>query len=106
MTPQERFEALVGELLGIEGVTPPETGRGFGSAALRTGGKIFAVLADGRLVVKLPHQRVDDLVEAGCGVRFDAGKGRPMKEWFSLDPDGELSWTALAREALAFVDTR
>jgi hypothetical protein len=25
-----------------------------------------------------------------------------MKEWFSLDPESALDWSALAREALAF----
>jgi hypothetical protein len=25
-----------------------------------------------------------------------------MKEWFSLDPDSELAWLPLAREALDF----
>ncbi|MBG0817882.1 TfoX/Sxy family protein [Planomonospora sp. ID82291] len=106
MTPDERFDAVVGELLDIGGVTPPGAGRGFGSAALRVDGKIFAMLAGGRLVVKLPRRRVDELVDAGCGVRFDGGKGRPMKEWLSLDPDDESSWPVLAREALAFVGAR
>ncbi len=30
--------------------------------------------------------RVDELTDAGHGARFDANKGTPMKEWFSLDP--------------------
>ena len=39
---------------------------------------------------------------AGHGRPFDANKGTPMKEWFNLDPDSELAWAPLAREALAF----
>ena len=35
-------------------------------------------------------------------MRFDANKGTPMKEWFSLDPESELAWLPLAREALDF----
>jgi hypothetical protein len=35
-------------------------------------------------------------------VRFDANKGTPMKEWFTLAADSDLSWSDLAREALAF----
>jgi hypothetical protein len=31
--------------------------------------------------VKLPRERVDELVEAGAGHRFDPGHGRLMKEW-------------------------
>jgi hypothetical protein len=57
-------------------------------------------------VVKLPAARVDELVGAGEGVRFDANKGVPMKQWLSLDPESRLSWHELSREALAFVAAR
>ena len=101
-SPEERFEDLVGELLGYPGVTPPSGGSGFGRSALRWEKKIFAMLVRGRLVVKLPAPRVDALVSGGDGVRFDANKGTPMKEWFSLDPESALAWPSLAREALDF----
>ena len=101
-SPPERFEDLVGELLGYPGVTPPSGGSGFGRSALRWQKKIFAMLVRGRLVVKLPAPRVDALVSGGDGVRFDANKGTPMKEWFSLDPESKLAWLPLAREALDF----
>jgi hypothetical protein len=81
---------------------PPQGGSGFGRSALRYRRKIFAMLVRGRLVVKLPRQRVDELVAAGHGERFDANKGTPMKEWLSLDPGSELAWSPLAREALDF----
>lgn len=105
-TPEDRFDDLVTELVGAPGVTPPGSSRGFGSTALRVDKKIFAMLADGRLVVKLPKARVDELVESGDGARFDAGKGTPMKEWLSLDPASTLPWLPLAREALEFVSGR
>jgi hypothetical protein len=100
--PEERFEDLVGDLLGCSGVIPPSGGSGFGRSALRWEKKIFAMLVRGRLVVKLPAPRVDALAAAGDGVRFDANKGTPMKEWFSLDPESDLAWGPLAREALDF----
>jgi hypothetical protein len=99
---EERYEDLVGELLGIPGVTPPRGGAGFGRSALRLRGKIFAMLVRGRLVLKLPAARVDALVASGDGIRFDANKGTPMKEWLSLDPESGLPWLPLAREALDF----
>jgi hypothetical protein len=102
MTPDDRFEALVAELLSVPGVTPPGAGRGFGSHALRFQNRIFAMLVRGRLVVKLPRSRVDALVEAGEGVRFDANKGTPMREWLSLSPASRVDWPALAGEALDF----
>jgi hypothetical protein len=101
--PEERFSALVDELVGTEGVTPPAPGKGFGSSAVRVHNKIFAMLVRGRLVLKLPKVRVDELVTAGEGVRFDANKGTPMKEWLSVDPASTVAWLPLAREALEFV---
>jgi hypothetical protein len=100
--PEERFEDLVGELLGCPGVTPPSGGSGFGRSALRWEKKIFAMLVRGRLVVKLPAARVDVLVADGDGLRFDANKGTPMREWLSLHPESGLPWLPLAREALDF----
>jgi hypothetical protein len=100
--PEERFEDLVGELLGCPGVVPPRGGSGFGRSALRWEKKIFVMLVRGRLVLKLPAPRVDALVSGGYGVRFDANKSTPMKEWLSLDPESGLAWLPLAREALDF----
>ena len=105
MTPEHRYEDLVDEFVGLDGVLPPQADSGFGRSALRFRRKIFAMLVRDRLVVKLPRQRVDELVAAGHGDRFDANKGTPMKEWLSLDPESDLAWLPLAREALYFVRT-
>jgi hypothetical protein len=80
--------------------TPP--GSGHARSALRFNGKIVALLRGGRLVVKLPAARVDALVGDRSGVRWDPTKRTPFKEWLSLDPQSELAWSALAREALEF----
>jgi hypothetical protein len=102
MTPEERYQDLVDEFTGAGGVTPPTGGSGFGRGALRYRRRIFAMFVRGQLVVKLPRQRVDELVADGHGERFDANKGTPMKEWFSLDPESALPWPPLAHEALDF----
>ena len=99
----ERYADLVDDLMGTEGVTAPAGGSGFGRSALRYRGKIFAMLVRGSLVVKLPAPRVSELVGAGEGLHYDANKGTPMKEWLSLDPESDLDWLTLAREALGFV---
>jgi hypothetical protein len=100
--PEIRYQDLIDDLLGCPGVTPPPGGSGFGRAAVRFRRKIFVMFVRGRLVLKLPAARVDDLVAAGDGVRFDANKGTPMREWLSLDPESGLPWLPLAREALGF----
>jgi hypothetical protein len=102
MTPEQRYQDLVEEFEAVDGVEPPSGGSGFGRGALRYRRAIFAMFVRGRLVLKLPRPRVDELVAGGEGERFDANKGTPMKEWLSLDPDSELSWPGLAREALDF----
>jgi hypothetical protein len=100
---EKRFEDLVDEFTGQAGITPPGTTGGFGRSALRVHGRIFAMFVRGQLVVKLPKTRVDELVDSGHGVRFDANKGTPMKEWLALAADSPQPWPALAKEALGFV---
>jgi hypothetical protein len=78
-------------------------GKGFGSGALKVGGKIFALVSSkGLFVVKLPKARVTELVQHGRGQYFDPGKGKLMKEWLVLTgtPRSRL---ALAKEAHRFV---
>jgi hypothetical protein len=102
--PDPRYEDLIDELMGEPGITPPH-GRGFGRSAVRFNGKIFAMFVRGRLVLKLPADRVDEMIAAGHGIRFDANKGTPMREWLSLDPASDEPWLPLAREALSFART-
>lgn len=100
--PEDRYEDLAVELAGLAEVTLPQAKSGFGRTAIRFQNKIFVMLVRGRLVLKLPAERVDMLVAAGDGVCFDANKGTPMREWLSLDPGSGQSWLLLAREALDF----
>jgi hypothetical protein len=97
-----RYLDLVDDLMGIDGVTPPPGGSGFGRGSLKYRGKIFAMLVRGSLVVKLPADRVTALIAAREGVAFDANKGIPMREWFSLAPCSGLDWLSLATEALEY----
>jgi hypothetical protein len=96
------FEALCEEYAGVSGVTVPEGGSGFGSNAIKINKSIFAMLVNDRLVVKLPAARVTELISSGDGVPFDAGKGKPMKEWVGLELDDD-SCRQLVAEAMRFV---
>lgn len=103
-TPEHLWAPIAKAQLATRGVTG---GTGFGNnEGLRISGKIFAMLVGGELVVKLPKDRVDELVDSGVATRFDAGKGRPMKEWASVPPMASRRWKALVEEARAFVDSR
>jgi len=101
-TQQSRYARLCAAFVGRPQVT--QKGNGFGSSALRVNGRIFAMLSSrSEFVVKLPRQRVNELIAADQGLAFDAGKGRPMREWVVVRPDSSPDWMVLAEEALAFV---
>jgi TfoX/Sxy family transcriptional regulator of competence genes len=100
-TPEQLWEPIARDQLAKRGVTG---GTGFGTnEGLRVSGKIFAMLVRGELVVKLPRDRVDELVDAGAARRFDAGKGRPMREWASVAASASRRWRGLVEEARTFV---
>jgi hypothetical protein len=103
--PETLFERLVARFAVDPSVTPPSASDGgkFGASGLKVHGKIFAMLSKGELVVKLPRQRVDDLIASGTGRRFDPGHGRLMKEWVTIAPRDSRYWGKLAQEALEFV---
>ncbi len=75
--------------------------RSFGSTSLKANGKIFAMLVKDHLVVKLPEERVNALIDERAGNRFD--NGRPQREWLSVASDKYEDWLALAVEAESFV---
>ena len=104
-TPEERYDAIIAALIERPCVTLA-AGMMRSSAQLRVNNKIFAMLVRDRLVVKLPKSRVDALISAGEGARFDPGHGRVMKEWLSAAMDSRTDWLALAEEALKFVGGR
>jgi hypothetical protein len=99
------FQSLCDEYAGKAGVTVPDGGGGFGSNAIKINKSIFAMLVNDQLVVKLPAARVAELIAAAEGVPFDAGKGKPMKEWVGLTTDDDTC-RELVAEAMAFVGRR
>ena len=101
MTAQALFDGVAERLLREDDRL--EKTRMMGSEGLKTNGKFFAMVSKGELVVKLPRERVDELVEAGTGHRFDPGHGRLMKEWVALEPADEEECTAYVTEARGYV---
>jgi hypothetical protein len=96
---QEIFDRAAKRLRGVE------RGKMLSAAGLRDpiAGKFFAFTTRGMLVVKLPAERVTDLIASGEGRVFDAGKGRRMREWVGLIPADETACAAYMREARKFV---
>ena len=81
--------------------------RMFGSPGLKISGKVFAFLMKGKLVLKLPKEKVNELVAAKEGKHFGhmfaPGNWRPMKEWVEVTSDDESVWLKLTQEAKEFV---
>jgi hypothetical protein len=101
VTAETQFEVAVERFSGDPRVT---SGTGFGaSPGRRVDGRIFAMLVQGQLVVKLPGSRVAELVETGVARWFDAGKGRPMREWASISLSDVRLWPRLVAEGYEFV---
>lgn len=102
MEVQQLFDAAAATLVAEGGGVQRD--RIMHSIGVRTAaGKFFAFVRDGVLVAKLPAARVAELIAAREGGPFDAGKGRPMREWVCLAPADERQCAALMREARDFV---
>jgi hypothetical protein len=99
---EQKFSKVVEALSRERGITIG-AGKGFGSGALKVDGKIFAMLASGnQFVVKVSKDRVDALVTANVGKRFEPRPGRLMKEWLVVQSK-RADWIALAKEACEVV---
>jgi hypothetical protein len=102
MRAKDRFRTIVAELSASDGVAISNK-RGFSHGGLLVHGKIFAILRRDALLLKLPETRVSNLIANGDGGVFDAGKGRPMKEWVIIPFHSSADWLRLAGEARSFV---
>lgn len=97
------FGAVVEAFASDPQVTPPGSGKGFGSRTLKVKKRIFAMMSSkAQFVVKLPSVRAAELVASARATYFDPGHGRPMKQWVVVTGGSHL-WTPLAKEARDFV---
>ena len=83
----------------------PAIGRAtmMGYPCVRLAGKFLASYDDraGCLVVKLPRERVTELVAAGDGDPF-APAGKVFREWVSIPATDRQLWQTLLAEAVEF----
>ncbi len=98
--PEPLFQPIINAFSKDKQVT---LGGRFGSVSLKCNGKVFAMLVKGKFVVKLPKERVAQLVATVGATHFDPGHGRLMKEWVAFSDNRRL-WIDLAKEARRFVE--
>jgi hypothetical protein len=67
--------------------------------------KVFAMHVGEDLVLKLPPNRVTELVKAKIASSNVVG-GHVMKEWANLPASAENKWLALAKESLDYVRSK
>jgi hypothetical protein len=97
---RDLYDALTDDLL-----YDPAIGRAtmMGHPCVRLAGRFLASYDDtaGELVVKLPRERVAQLVEQGYGDPF-APAGKVFREWVSIPTVDRALWQMLLAEAVAF----
>jgi hypothetical protein len=92
--PVDRYRELCTEQLSTPGV---ELRRTLRPDTLMIDDRMFAALMpDGRLMLTLPSERIDELVLMGDAER-QVMHGRPMREWVLLSAAAD--WSSLADEA-------
>lgn len=72
------------------------------SGELRVDGKMFAFCSMGRLIVKLPREKVSAWVTDGRGQPCVMGQ-RTMREWMTIGPERQGEWLAVAMESKRYV---
>lgn len=79
--------------------TEVEVLKGRGAQGMKKGGKMFVMFMKGDLVVKLPEQRVREVIDSGDGKPFDPGTGKPMKNRVLIRVSKKDSWIRYCEEA-------
>lgn len=98
LTPE--LAELMSAVATVPGVT---LGKALHQPGLMVGGKLFAFLWRGDLVLKLPAARIDDLIAQHGAKRMRRGEGAEMREWVVLPAARQSEWPDLVREACRFV---
>ncbi len=67
--------------------------------------KMFAMFNKGNYIVKLPKERVEEIINSKEGLPYDPGNGRIMKEWVIIQQKFTDKWIDYTSEAKEFAKT-
>lgn len=97
-------DALVLDIPGVKG------GKAFGYPAYKVNGKVFAFVGEVGIALKLPEDRVAELVEDQGAIRpFEVSDGVVWKQWVYIErknPEDYHQDLNLMEEAIAFVGSK
>ena len=84
-----------------------EEGTIMGGRCVRVSGEFLALVdfKGSGMVVKLPRDRVAELIEKGEGAPFGPA-GKVFREWVAIAAPNRRLWSKLLREGIAFVVSR
>jgi hypothetical protein len=98
MTSEELWTKIKEHFLKIEDVQKQ-------GEALKIKRKMFVFLNKENITVKLPKERVTELLESGEGLPYDPGNGKIMKEWVTIPLKDSSKWIAYVKEGMKFALT-
>lgn len=74
---------------------------GRGAQGLKVGKRMFAMFYKGDLLLVLPPERVETLINEGIGLPYDPGTGKVMRNRVLIPAAKNRFWIKLCREAAA-----
>jgi hypothetical protein len=96
---EEVFWDCAAQLFGLDGV---EESTMFGFRCLRVENQFVGMPANDQMWVKLPEDRVTELIDDGVG-EVCRPNGRRFREWVGVPDAYETLWLALLTESIDFV---
>jgi hypothetical protein len=72
---------------------------GSGAQGIKYGKKLFAMFTKGDLLIRLPPDRVSEVVASGDGLPYDPGTGKPMKKMVLIPVSKKDLWIEYCEEA-------
>ena len=72
---------------------------GRGAQGIKQGKKLIVMFMKGEIIVKLPANRVSEIITSGEGEAYDPGTGKPMKNWVLIPETRKDLWIKYCEEA-------
>jgi hypothetical protein len=99
---QDVYADVAAHFANIDGVS---VNSGRGSQGIKFGKRMFVMFYKGQLLVKLPPDRVSDLIRTKVGLSFDPGTGKPMKDRVIIPESKKELWIQFSEESRQYAES-